>query len=89
MEIHKQRMTAETTEPYVVFLIGMRINKLWKMHKWLPVALAMPKMLRELYQNSELGFVHAEQWFGRTTIFGKHVAVSANNDSASQRLKNR
>jgi len=68
MEIHKQRMTAETEGDYVVFLIGMRINKWWKVHKWLPVALAMPKMLRELYQNSELGFVHAEQWFGRTTI---------------------
>jgi hypothetical protein len=26
----------------------MRINKLWKAHKWLPVALAMPRMLKEL-----------------------------------------
>ena len=33
----------------VVFLIGMRINKWWKIHQWLPVFLAMPKMIKELY----------------------------------------
>jgi hypothetical protein len=25
----------------------MRINKPWKLHKWLPVFRAMPKMIRE------------------------------------------
>ncbi|MEE8288037.1 MAG: DUF4188 domain-containing protein, partial [Nitrosomonadaceae bacterium] len=45
-----------------------RINKLWKLHKWLPVALAMPKMLKELYTNSQLVFMGHEQWMGRTTI---------------------
>ena len=29
-EIHKQRMTAEIEGDFVVFLIGMRINKRWK-----------------------------------------------------------
>ena len=29
----------------VVFLIGMRINKPWKLRQWLPVFVAMPKML--------------------------------------------
>jgi hypothetical protein len=33
---------------FVLFLIGMRINKPWKVLKWLPVAHAMPKMLKEL-----------------------------------------
>ena len=28
----------------------------------------MPKMINELYKNSELGFICHEQWFGRTTI---------------------
>ena len=66
--IIKKRMMAETDEEFVVFLIGMRINKLWKIHKWLPVALAMPKMLTELYKNPDIGLISHEQWFGRTTI---------------------
>ena len=37
--------------------IGMRVNKLWKVHKWLPVFLAMPKMLKELERRPESGFL--------------------------------
>jgi hypothetical protein len=32
-----QRMTAQVEGECVVFLIGMRINRFWKIHKWLPV----------------------------------------------------
>ena len=46
--IHKGRWTAEIEGDFVVFLIGMRVNKPWKVHKWLPVFLAMPRMLKEL-----------------------------------------
>lgn len=71
-EIFKNRMTAvfdkENDQEFVVFLIGMRINRWWKIHKWLPVALAMPKMLKELYENPEIGFIHQESWGGRTSI---------------------
>ena len=28
----------------------------------------MPRMVKELYRHPELGFLHAESWFGRTTI---------------------
>jgi hypothetical protein len=31
----------------------MRINKPWKVHKWLPVFMAMPRMLKELRQRPE------------------------------------
>ncbi len=51
------RMTAEIDGDFVVFLIGMRINKPWKVHKWLPIARTMPGMLRELEQNKELGLL--------------------------------
>lgn len=57
MDIINERMTAHIEGPFVVFLIGMRINRLWKVHKWWPVAMAMPKMLRELSQNPESGFL--------------------------------
>ena len=49
------RMTAEVEGDFVVFLIGMRINKPWKIHKWLPVFLAMPPMLKELAAHPESG----------------------------------
>ena len=38
------RLTAEMDGDFVVFLIGMRVNKPWKVHKWLPVARAMPRL---------------------------------------------
>ena len=66
-----QRMTAAADAvdgELVVFLIGMRINRFWKVHKWLPVFRAMPRMIRELYAHPEIGFLHTEYWFGRTTI---------------------
>jgi Monooxygenase af470-like len=56
-QVVKGRMTADLDGDFVVFLIGMRINKPWKVHKWLPVAAAMPRMLRALYQRPELGLL--------------------------------
>ncbi|MEO6146809.1 MAG: DUF4188 domain-containing protein [Sulfuriferula sp.] len=66
--IRRERLTATLEDDFVVFLIGMRINNPFKIHKWLPVASAMPRMLKELYQQPELGFIHAEMWFSRTII---------------------
>jgi hypothetical protein len=66
--IFNERMTAIVEGEFVVFLVGMRINKLWKIHKWIPVLMAMPKMLKELYKNPEIGFMSCETWFGRTII---------------------
>jgi hypothetical protein len=43
-----RRVTAEIDGDFVVFLIGMRINRPWNVHKWLPVLMAMPRMLKEL-----------------------------------------
>lgn len=88
-QIIKARMTAETNKEFVVFLIGMRINKLWKVHKWLPLSLAMPKMIKELYQNPDLGFIGHEQWGGRTTIMVQywesfeHLEAYAKNKTRS------
>ena len=66
--IHKDRMTAQMDGDFVVFLIGMRINKPLLLHKLVPVLRAMPKMLRELYTKPELGLLHHEMWFSRTII---------------------
>lgn len=66
--INRERLTATTQGDFVVFLIGMRINKPLLVHKWLPVVRAMPRMLKELSRQPDLGFIHAEMWFARTTI---------------------
>ena len=68
-EINKGRWTAMRDEPHVVFLIGMRFNKLWKVWSWLPVFLAMPRMIRELAEKPELGYLGGNVWFGRTVVF--------------------
>jgi hypothetical protein len=63
-QIIDKRVTAEIEGEFVVFLIGMRINRLWKVWKWLPVFTAMPRMLRELEGRPESGFLGANQYFG-------------------------
>lgn len=59
-----KRVTAKIEGDFVVFLIGMRINKVWKVHKWLPAVLAMPRMIRELERHPESGFLGHTQTFG-------------------------
>ena len=63
-----KRVTGRIDGEFVVFLIGMRINAWWKIHKWLPIARAMPRMLEELRANRDLGYLGAEMWPGRTFI---------------------
>lgn len=64
------RYTVDNSEDLVIFLIGMRVNKWWALHKWLPVFFAMPGMIAELYTHKEkLGFLSLESFFGlRTTV---------------------
>jgi len=61
-------MTARPEGDFVVFLIGVRINRPLHVHKWLPVVQAMPRMLQELYRQPELGLLSHEMWFSRTTM---------------------
>ena len=57
------RFTARIDEPFVVFMIGMRVNRPLEFRKWVPTARAMGPMLRELYENPQKGFLGAEQFF--------------------------
>src|SRR4028118_909021 len=54
------RFTAKMDEPFVVFVIGMRINRPLAVRKWLPTVRAMGPMLKELYKHPEKGFLGAE-----------------------------
>ncbi len=65
------RYTAQIDGSFVVFIIGMRINKLWAVHKWLPAFMAMNPMIQELYRNRDLGFLDCSihlSWRGVSLI---------------------
>jgi len=87
-KVINNRMFARYDGGFVVFIVGMRINSLWKIHKWLPVAMAMPKIIKELYRNKEHGFLSTEGWFGRTAIMVQywksfeHLEAYAKNKNA-------
>ncbi|KYG33581.1 DUF4188 domain-containing protein [Alkalihalobacillus trypoxylicola] len=68
-KIFDGRFTADHHEKLTVFMIGMRINKWWKIHKWWPVFVAMPPMIRELSVNKQLGCLSMESFFGLRTSF--------------------
>jgi len=57
------KFTAESHEEIVVFVIGMRINRWRAVHKWLPVMMAMPPMIKELAMHKELGCLSSENFF--------------------------
>ena len=66
--VDPRRVTADPEESFVVFLIGMRVNRVWKLHRWLPVAAAMPRMLRQLADDPESGLLGTRTTVGWRTI---------------------
>ncbi len=63
-----QRIAAEIEGDFVIFLIGARINKWWKIPRMIQVASAMGRMLNELKRRPDMGLMHVEQWSGRNSI---------------------
>ncbi len=57
-------------EGVVLFLIGMRVNAWWRLHQWVPVAAAMPRMIIELRRQPSLGLLAAPRSYvsGRTIM---------------------
>jgi hypothetical protein len=66
-DIIERRVCAEIEGGFALFLIGMRINKPWKVWKWWPVVTAMPRMLAELAAQPARGLLHARSHFGLRT----------------------
>ncbi len=62
--IRERKVTAEREEDFVVFHIGMRINAFWKVHRWLPILLLAPRMVRELMDDGSSGLL------GSRTVLG-------------------
>jgi hypothetical protein len=66
--IINRRVAASIEGDFVVFLIGARVNRWWKPHRYIPVGLAMRRMIRELEAHPELGMLHVESWLSRSAI---------------------
>ncbi len=62
-ETINQRVSGEIEGDFALFLIGIRLNRPWKLN-WLRVSSAMPKMLKELSAQPELGLLHYHLHFG-------------------------
>jgi hypothetical protein len=67
--IPAQQVAEVPGDEVVVFLIGMRINRLRKVRSWFPTFTAMPRMLAELEKHPEDGLLHARTfWSGRVFL---------------------
>lgn len=55
--LYPGRFAAQMEGPFVVFLIGLRINRPLALHKWLPTVAAMGPMLQELMADPSLGLL--------------------------------
>ena len=54
------RFTAAVEGPFVVFIIGFRVNQVFAFRKWWPVASAMQPMIESLSRDPAKGFMAAE-----------------------------
>ena len=57
MAVERTTHDKSAGEEIVVFLIGMRLNKPWRVDAWAPVFAAMPRMLRELSRDPGSGLL--------------------------------
>lgn len=63
-------MAAQIDGDIVVFLIRLRVNSCWKVHKWLPLVKAKPRLLKGLDElpAEETGYLGSIQSTGTTMI---------------------
>ena len=69
-EVINGRHTAALDDDVVVFIIGMRINRFRRIRSWLPAFQAMPRMLRELGADPDLGLLHVQSFWAGRVIMG-------------------
>ncbi|HUE63836.1 MAG TPA: DUF4188 domain-containing protein [Rhizomicrobium sp.] len=57
MAIIRGRQQARPDKAFALFLIGMRVHSLLSVRQWWPVAMAMPRMQRELARKPDAGLL--------------------------------
>lgn len=69
MAIILGRQQAHPGKSFALFLIGMRVNRLWAVGQWAPVLLAMPRMQAELARRPDAGLLwHKNFLSGRNVM---------------------
>jgi poly(3-hydroxybutyrate) depolymerase len=71
VELRRGRWTHDHDGDVVVFLIGMRVNRLRSVGRWLPVARAFPQMMAELTNDPASGYLGGTQavlWRGTLMV---------------------
>ncbi len=68
MDVIQARMSAQIEGEFVVFLIGARLNRWWKLRQSKWVGDAMSAMIAELEAAPEMGFLGVESFGFRRTI---------------------
>jgi Domain of unknown function (DUF4188) len=61
-DLRAGRWTHDHDGDVVVFLIGMRLNRLGAVRQWWPVARAFPRMVQELLEDPAAGFLGGTSW---------------------------
>lgn len=67
-QVFPGRYTNDAQGEVTVFLIGMRFNQWWRVDKWLPVFVAMPRMIALLAKHPQDGLLGWHVWTGRTVL---------------------
>ncbi|MEM1360368.1 MAG: DUF4188 domain-containing protein [Pseudomonadota bacterium] len=84
--INPDRMKAQIDGSFVVFLIGMRINKPLNLMAWVPLAQAMHRMLEELHDSdAQSGFLgHTDLgFFTKVEYWRSFDALAAYSQASS------
>ena len=69
MDIFAGRYTADAGEGCVVFLVGMRVNRPWKLHRWLGFTFTARSMTRWLRRHPQHGLLAASWgWIGSSAV---------------------
>lgn len=66
--VDPRRLTVRRDQPFVVFLVGARVNHWWLVPIVWGVAAAMGRMVRELAADPASGLLAYESYGGRTTL---------------------
>ncbi|MFL2002204.1 DUF4188 domain-containing protein [Microbacterium sp. A1-JK] len=65
MTVEQGRRTHDHEGELVVFLIGMTLNRPWRVDAWWPAFMAMPRMLAELASGADSGLMGYRMTLGR------------------------
>ncbi len=61
--VHAGRYSARIDGPFVVFAIGMRLNRLWALHRWPKPAWNTWRMVRYLAHHPPTGYLSGQLFF--------------------------